>query len=99
MSSWMKHIYGLKVWYDDKEYTANVNVEVEVDNNYGADADGNRGTSRTFTDVDIEDVRDENGKEIQYKDLSEGLREAIIDKANEEDLSPPEPDCEDDDDF
>lgn len=53
----MKKLLQYSVELDDFEYQCVVDVEFHVDEDYGADADGNRGEPRLFIDdVKILDV-------------------------------------------
>ncbi len=61
-------------------------VHYHVDRNYGADADGNRATSRTFVEgiTDIEAI-DAEGNDVQLTDnQKENAEEALIRKFMED---------------
>lgn len=84
----------------EKEYEADVEVTIEHDSNYGADADGHRGVPMDFIDeVKVKEVRVMDGSKvietIKEEDVSDELFEVISDKAGEADLSPEEPDQDD----
>jgi len=51
------------------DYTADLTLEVDVDNNYGADADGNRGMkTMDIINFEINEVYDEKGEIIHDYD-------------------------------
>lgn len=70
---------------DIKSYTADCYIISHEEHNYGADADGNRGTyAFIIDDVRIEEVYDSEGNDVE---LTEQMEEIIREKANSADLS------------
>ena len=65
--------------HEDEEYTVDYKATISVDNNYGADADGNRGMRVVEVEVEIEDYPKWC---ISDKDRSE-LEEAVQQEAEE----------------
>jgi len=53
----MQHTAHLEysVEHEDEEYTVDYQATISVDNDYGADADGNRGIRMVEVEVEIED--------------------------------------------
>jgi len=67
---------------DDKEYTADLTITIVSDNNYGSDADGNRGVYREdIDDYTIDSVADENGKSVEITDEIRSAIDDAFDKA------------------
>ena len=55
----------INVEYGDSEYQAEVEISFYDDDNYGSDADGNRGATRTlYKGCDILDVS-EDGRDVE----------------------------------
>ena len=85
---------------------AQVLARVETDNSYGADADGNRGTSMDFiedvqvTDVEIEIVKTGETKSLSFSKLRKSNRVAIEELAADAvdfgDIEPLEPEPQED---
>lgn len=74
----MKKTINKEVWIDDEVFTVEARVTWTVDNDYGADADGNRGESRLFIDdVEILSVQDEEGYFIDRPNLKEIISDRI----------------------
>ena len=70
---------------DIKSYTADCYISSHEERDYGADADGNRGTYAFIIDeVRTEEVYDSEGNEVA---LTEQMEEIIREKANSADLS------------
>lgn len=79
------NIDNLKFMYDDKEYYADVYVIPEIEN-YGQDADGNRGVDRITIDFNVMSIRDINNNKIEtncllYRNIiySDSLYDAVYD--------------------
>ena len=69
----------------DRKLKADVVVDVYYEDNYGADADGNRGISvTTYEDYFIYEIRDEEGRQVPE---TEFINKNIEDALNEADLS------------
>lgn len=64
------------------EVEADVTVTFDIDRNYGADADGNRGTRAVF----VNDVRLNNLKEVEEQILEQAPD--LVDETGEEDGAP-----------
>ena len=64
-----------------EELTVNVQATKVIDNNYGADADGNRGIRQTWLeDVEITSVEDDSGKDV-LKDLTNEEHSLLLNEA------------------
>ena len=62
--------------FEGKEYR----IEAELDyysEEYGADADGNRGVMRQYCEVNQTLLFDDEGKEINYKDWPKGIEDVL----------------------
>ena len=58
----------VEVEFKDVFYIVGLKVETITDNNYGADADGNRGTSQTFiNDYSVEAIMNGAGEDVTDK--------------------------------
>ena len=67
-------------------YEADVEVKMVADNDYGADADGNRGVYHEWIDdVEVLEVRDENG--IRVNKVTPEMDKEIIEVVQDQDLS------------
>jgi hypothetical protein len=80
----------VKVDYDGQEYEADVEVVIACDHNYGADADGHRGTYMEFIDdILIKEVRDKDGvagePSKELIDIISDVAEATYDEWEEND--------------
>lgn len=103
MTDWTKELtvsFNRMEGEEEIEYEADVKVTVCHDVNYGADADGNRGVPMTFIDeVNVKELRIIKGNKviriIKENDITDELNELISDKVDDADLSPDEPDCDD----
>jgi hypothetical protein len=60
------------------EVNIQASIEHVIDNNYGADADGNRGIRAIFTDIDWIAIRDKRGNDITDKVLKKYPKEYNI---------------------
>lgn len=76
MAKWAKIV---EVKLEEEGLTAKVEVKMVSENNYGADADGNRGCYAEFVDdAIIEEVIDASGKDIT-SEISVKQKEQILD--------------------
>ncbi len=75
----------IRVEYNYEWYTVDVKIEYYDDNNYGADADGNRGVFiREVVDVDIFRCEFPDGSVVfEVEDIGEKLLDAISDRVAE----------------
>jgi len=65
---------------DIVEYSIHARIDYFIDNSYGADADGNRGTTVTFVeDVEIIEIT-ENGKPITLSEENDLIVKAKIEE-------------------
>jgi len=65
----MTKIVSIPIELDEQDFTAEVIVTYTIDKNYGADADGRRGTERLFiNNWDILEIIDEDGGEVFITD-------------------------------
>ena len=64
-------------FFGSQKYWANCNISYSIDNNFGSDADGNRGTTRVFLeDVEVLRVEDLSGYTIEPDDeMIESIKE------------------------
>lgn len=75
----MKSVESFKVEHNDVEYLITVEFNYTIDDQYGADADGGRATTRVFLDdITILEVIRENSLEVvEYdKDFREAIEHA-----------------------
>jgi hypothetical protein len=76
---------------DEVEYTADVELDIWTENNYGADADGRRGSPETFMEINSIQVY-KNGKKVkETPEMARALHKAI-DEADIPENEPDEPD-------
>jgi len=78
----MKHADTFRFDYDlgkgEQEFEANVYITTETDTDWGADADGNRGITKTLIEeVEVESVTDDLGNVINPipKEMEEFIKE------------------------
>lgn len=93
--------FNMTIGEEEISYEADVTVEIVCDSNYGADADGHRGEFRSW----IEDVVINQVRIIDYKntvlsilkeeDITDVMKSLIDDEVENADLSPEEPDMDD----
>lgn len=77
-----KQLVTSTIVIDDCEYTVDGYVIYSVDDDYGSDADGNRGVIRTTVEeVQNVEVYDEEGTEVDLdKEEKEQAEQILIDK-------------------
>ena len=65
------------VWYD-----VTADIDYSVDSDYGADADGNRGTAQAqLEEITITSVIDIDDNQITFDDLDEAIRDGMTEHA------------------
>lgn len=68
----------ITIEYKKKDLFVLADIEVERDNNYGADADGNRSIAATFVYVDIHSILDEKDNELKDDSTIRNFVEDVI---------------------
>ena len=81
----MKRLLNYTVELDGTEYNCIVDVDYHIAQNYGADADGNRGTPKRFIDdVKILDVFTNYDNKFVSLEPGDTLRDLILGRVDEE---------------
>jgi len=69
----------VKFEVDEVEYTADVELDIWTEPNYGADADGRRGSPETFMEIDSIQVYKDGKKVKETPEMGQAIADAIDD--------------------
>jgi hypothetical protein len=73
--------YEYEIKLNDQTYYVELEGRVDVDNNYGADADGNRGTTAYFAEVDSFKAFTYGFQDAPIEVVHPGILEVLQEKA------------------